>query len=137
MDFGERLQELRKEKGISREELARALQVSYSAIAKYETNVRKPDQETLKKIADFFDVTVDYLLGRSNHRQLTRKDERDIEKIIEETRQRIENTEGLMLDGEILSQEDVDAIISAMRVGLEMAKLRNKEKYGRKKKKKK
>ncbi|MCF6095633.1 helix-turn-helix domain-containing protein [Thermovorax subterraneus] len=63
MDFGERLQELRKEKGISRKELARALQLSYSAIAKYETNVRKPDQETLKKIADYFDVTVDYLLA--------------------------------------------------------------------------
>lgn len=132
MEFGERLQALRKEKGVSREELAQALQLSYSAIAKYETNIRKPDQETLKKIADYFDVTVDYLLGRSNHRKLTRKDERDIEKIIEETRQKIENTEGLMLDGNILDQEDIEAIINAMRVGLEMAKLRNKEKYGKK-----
>lgn len=48
-------------------------------------------------------------------------------------RQRIENTEGLMLDGKILNPEDIEAIINAVRVGLEMAKLRNKEKYGRKK----
>lgn len=134
MEFGERLQELRKQKKITRDELAKALKLSYSAIAKYETNVRKPDQDTLKKIADFFDVTVDYLLGRSNHRKLTKKDEKDIEKIIEETKQKIENTEGLMLDGEILGPEDIDSIINAMRVGLEMAKIKNKEKYGRKKK---
>ncbi|MCF6095634.1 hypothetical protein L1766_01220 [Thermovorax subterraneus] len=44
-------------------------------------------------------------------------------------RQRIENTEGLMLDGKILNPEDIEAIINAVRVGLEMAKLRNKEKY--------
>lgn len=133
MEFGERLQELRKQKKITRDELAKALKLSYSAIAKYETNVRKPDQDTLKKIADFFDVTVDYLLGRSNHRKLTKKDEKDISKIIEETKQKIENTEGLMLDGEILGPEDIESIINAMRVGLEMAKIKNKEKYGRKK----
>ncbi|TYP56803.1 helix-turn-helix domain-containing protein [Thermosediminibacter litoriperuensis] len=133
--IGERIKSLREERKITQQELAQYLGVSQKTISNYEKGERSPDPETLKKIADYFDVTVDYLLGRSNHRQLTRKDERDIEKIIEETRQRIENTEGLMLDGEILSQEDVDAIINAMRVGLEMAKLRNKEKYGRKKKK--
>nr|PZN02741.1 MAG: XRE family transcriptional regulator [Bacillota bacterium] len=135
MMIGERIKSLREERKITQQELARYLGVSQKTISNYENGERSPDPDTLRKIADYFDVTVDYLLGRSNHRQLTRKDERDIEKIIEETRQRIENTEGLMLDGEILCQEDVDAIISAMRVGLEMAKLRNKEKYGRKKKK--
>lgn len=136
MMIGERIKSLREERKITQQELARYLGVSQKTISNYENGERSPDPNTLRKIADYFDVTVDYLLGRSNHRQLTRKDERDIEKIIEETRQRIENTEGLMLDGEILSQEDVDAIINAMRVGLEMAKLRNKEKYGRKKDKK-
>lgn len=133
--IGERIKSLREERKITQQELARYLGVSQKTISNYENGERSPDPDTLRKIADYFDVTVDYLLGRSNHRRLTRKDERDIEKIIEETRQRIENTEGLMLDGEILSQEDVDTIINAMRVGLEMAKIRNKEKYGRKKKK--
>jgi transcriptional regulator with XRE-family HTH domain len=136
MMIGERIKSLREERKITQQELARYLGVSQKTISNYENGERSPDPDTLRKIADYFDVTVDYLLGRSNHRKLTRRDERDIEKIIEETRQRIENTEGLMLDGEILSQEDVDAIINAMRVGLEMAKLRNKEKYGRKKDKK-
>lgn len=130
----ERIKSLREERKITQQELAQYLGVTQKTISNYEKGERSPDPETLKKIADYFDVTVDYLLGRSNHRKLTRRDERDIEKIIEETRQRIENTEGLMLDGEILSQDDVDTIINAMRVGLEMAKVRNKEKYGRKKK---
>jgi len=135
MMIGERIKSLREEKKITQQELAQYLGVSQKTISNYEKEERSPDPETLRKIADYFDVTVDYLLGRSNNRKLTRRDERDIEKIIEETRQRIENTEGLMLDGKILNPEDIEAIIDAMRVGLEMAKLRNKEKYGRKKKK--
>lgn len=133
MGIGEKIARLRKEKGITQDEMAKHLDISRGALSMYEINKREPDTVTLKKIADYFDVTVDYLLGRSNHRKLTKKDEKDIEKIIEETKQKIENTEGLMLDGEILNQEDIDYIINAMRVGLEMAKIKNKEKYGRKK----
>ncbi|MDN5302396.1 MAG: hypothetical protein PWQ60_1910 [Thermoanaerobacteraceae bacterium] len=133
MGIGEKIARLRKEKGITQDEMAKHLDISRGALSMYEINKREPDTVTLKKIADYFDVTVDYLLGRSNHRKLTKKDEKDIEKIIEETKQKIENTEGLMLDGEILGPEDIDSIINAMRVGLEMAKIKNKEKYGRKK----
>lgn len=66
MIFGERLKQIRKENNLTREELANKLNVSYSTIAKYETNVRFPDQEMLSNIADLFNVTTDYLLGRSN-----------------------------------------------------------------------
>ncbi|QZY56675.1 helix-turn-helix domain-containing protein [Crassaminicella profunda] len=65
MDFGERLKTIREEKKITREELANKLNISYSAVSKYETNVRFPDKETLKKITNFLDVSVDYLLGRT------------------------------------------------------------------------
>lgn len=73
MDFGERLKALREEKDLTRAALANKLIVSYSAVSKYETNVRFPDKETLINLADFFDVSVDYLLGRSNIRETAEK----------------------------------------------------------------
>ena len=70
MEFGDRLKFLREEIKLNREELAEKLKISYSAVSKYETNIRFPDKETLHKIADFFDVSVDYLLCRTNIRKL-------------------------------------------------------------------
>lgn len=66
MDFGSRLIELRDELNLTREELADKLNITYSALSKYETNKRFPDKETLGEIADFFNVSVDYLLCRTN-----------------------------------------------------------------------
>ncbi len=66
MDFGQRLKHIREGNKLTREDLASKLNISYSAISKYETNVRFPDPEMLGKIADLFNVTTDYLLGRSN-----------------------------------------------------------------------
>ena len=68
MDFGKRLIELREELNLTREDLANKLNITYAALAKYETNKRFPDKDTLSKIADFFNVSVDYLLCRTNIR---------------------------------------------------------------------
>lgn len=59
-----RLKELRKTKDITQEELAKQLQLSPSAIGMYETGRREPDFETLQRIADYFHVSTDYILGR-------------------------------------------------------------------------
>ena len=58
-----RLKELREEKGITQKELGEILRISPSAIGMYETSRREPDYGTLKRIAHFFDVSIDYLLG--------------------------------------------------------------------------
>lgn len=60
-----RIAELRKEKGLSQATLAKALGVDCSTIAKYETGDRLPDVVMLGKLADFFEVSTDYLLGRA------------------------------------------------------------------------
>lgn len=62
--FAERLLELRKEKSISQATLAKQLQVSYAVICYWETDRSEPTAPNLVKIADFFNVSVDYLLGR-------------------------------------------------------------------------
>lgn len=65
-DFGKRLAELRKKRGYSQVTFAAAIKVSKSTVGMWETGDREPDNETLQKLADFFDVSVDYLLGRTD-----------------------------------------------------------------------
>ncbi|MDE6676740.1 MAG: helix-turn-helix domain-containing protein [Clostridia bacterium] len=64
--FNDRLKELRKEKGLSQTELAKELEVSQRSVSSWETGFREPDFETLEKIAKYFNVTSDYLLGLSD-----------------------------------------------------------------------
>jgi len=61
-----RLAELRKDAGLTQEELAHRLGMSRSSLANYETGQREPDFEATKAIAQFFEVSVDYLLGQSD-----------------------------------------------------------------------
>ena len=58
------LQQLRKAKGLTQEEIASILDVKLSTYQKYERDAISPPYDTLIKIADFYDVTTDYLLGR-------------------------------------------------------------------------
>jgi repressor LexA len=64
--FGERIQYLRAQKHISRNELALALGIKYAALSKYEKDERQPDYDTLAQIANYFDVSTDYLLGQTD-----------------------------------------------------------------------
>src|SRR6056297_1473529 len=66
MTFGTRLRYLRKEKDITQEELSKLVTVSRAAIGRYENDERTPDYTTLRSFADFFNVSTDYLLGRSD-----------------------------------------------------------------------
>lgn len=61
-----RLKELRLNKGVSQIEVARWLSVSRTSYTKYETGVYEPSIETLIKLAEFYGVTVDYIIGHSN-----------------------------------------------------------------------
>lgn len=65
--FHERLKKLRENENISREHLANSLGITYSALSKYETGKREPGLELLQKIASYFNVTTDYLLGSSDN----------------------------------------------------------------------
>lgn len=68
--FAERLKLLRKSKKLTQTELANILHLSHGAVAMWETNKRQPDNDTLSQLADYFGVSVDYLLGREE----TKKD---------------------------------------------------------------
>lgn len=63
------LLKLRKEKGVTQKDLAEYLQISRQAYANYEAGNRNPDFETLIKISEYFEVSVDYLLGKDSEPQ--------------------------------------------------------------------
>ena len=62
--FSERLKELRIEKGQDQRTVAKNIGLSQSAIAQWENNKRTPNADAIIVLADYFDVTTDYLLGR-------------------------------------------------------------------------
>ena len=67
--FSNILRQLRSEKNISTYKLADILHVSRASISNYETGRRTPDYELLVEIANFFNVSIDYLLGRTSDRR--------------------------------------------------------------------
>ena len=119
--YGKRIKKLRLEEGFKQKDLAEKLGISASSVGMYEREERQPDAETLKTIADFFDVSVDYILGNSNkrdHKHLTAKDKRDISRTLDELADQIEVT-----------KEDAELLIDAIELALKRIKKKNKEKY--------
>ncbi len=80
MEFNEKLQELRKQTGITQEELAQSLYVSRTAISKWESGRGYPSIDSLKTIARFFGVTVDELLSGDEWLTIAEEDTKQKEK---------------------------------------------------------
>lgn len=205
-DSMNRIHDLRISRGLSMRQAADALDLPYTTYVNYEKGTREPNSETLIKIANFFDVSIDYLIGRikdtnidlangihirissaldemdkgkagydphSSHivyqteevlifvdndasvtekqiseiinsyrveppntqkkPALTEKDQRDIAKDLEAMMAQLDGSGDLMFDGNPISDEARASIRSALQVGLEIAKVKNKERFTPKK----
>ncbi|RNC98263.1 helix-turn-helix domain-containing protein [Lysinibacillus halotolerans] len=73
--FGKKLKALRTSKKISQKEFGKLFGVAESTIGMYERDERRPDFELLNKFADYFKVSTDYLLGRTDTKESTTKDD--------------------------------------------------------------
>ena len=82
MEFHEKLQELRKQKGLTQEELAESLYVSRTAISKWESGRGYPNIDSLKAIAKFFSVTIDELLSGEEVIAIAEEDQKQKESIL-------------------------------------------------------
>ena len=71
-NFSERIKELRKEKGLSQEDVGSIIGVKKYAIYSYEKGRACPDMKGLFALADYFDVSMDYLAGRTDVREVNR-----------------------------------------------------------------
>ena len=77
--FGQRLRRARKSKDITLQELADKLNTNKSTLSRYENNKREPKLDLIKDLADYLNVSVDYLLGRSN----VKRSENEIKQALE------------------------------------------------------
>ncbi len=71
-DFVFRLKELRKSRGITQIRLSIDLNMTQNTISRYENEVHQADYKTLALFADYFDVSIDYLLGRTDNPKTNR-----------------------------------------------------------------
>ena len=98
--LSERLTHLRKNKGLTLRELSDELgEIKEATISRYEHGRREPKLDTLLKIADYFDCSVDYLLGRKNYR--------NIEEVIEKP-EKINEIEMMYNIYSKLKKQDID-----------------------------
>lgn len=116
-------------------QLGEVLDLAESTISQYENGRRQPDNETLLRLGEYFGVTVGYLLGVEEQKTpvLNDKDERDIAKTLETLMTRLDSSGDLMFDGDPISDEARESIRSAMQLGLQAAKIKNKERFTPKK----
>ncbi|MCI6468171.1 MAG: helix-turn-helix domain-containing protein [Faecalicatena sp.] len=127
--------------GVTAYKVSKETGVSQSTLSDWKLGKITPKSDTLKKLADYFGVTIDYLMtGKEDEKKethtLTKRDEKEINNILSNTEQLLQQ-EGLMFDGDPASPEAIESILSAMKIGMEMAKQKNKEKYTPKKYRKK
>ncbi|MBK5506681.1 MULTISPECIES: helix-turn-helix domain-containing protein [Bacillus] len=136
--LGKKISELRKKQKLSQYELADRLGFSRGKLANYEQGQREPDYDTLKKIADFFEVSTDYLLDRTqtkemvsnNPSKLSIREERDIARDLEKTLEELENSdEALMFDGEPIDDHTKEMIRISLENSMRMAKQLAKQKF--------
>lgn len=122
-----RLRSLRLERGLTQEELGRAVGVGKTTISQYENGVRTPDAEMLDRLASFFDVSVDYLLERTdNPYASTSFWNRDTPPTDVELESFLESA-NIHFNGAPLNDEDKEDILTYLRVKWEREK-RKREK---------
>lgn len=116
MNIGSRLAFLRDQRGLTQEELATSLGISRAALSHYEKNRREPDTETLGKVADLFQVSIDYLVGRTNHAQTTLDaDVRQFSDALELSDDQMLEHFALTVDGRKLTPEEARRFIAFVR----------------------
>lgn len=107
--LGIRIKSLRKEHKLSQENLAKMLNVSQSTIAYYENEQKQPGYDTLTKLADIFDVSIDYLLGRTDVKYS--KMEQAIMEEKDLTPENLMEKYNLLIDGKPATKEEVKEVV--------------------------
>lgn len=135
--FKDMLKYLRSREHLSQSELAEKLGVSKSTISMYEVGKREPDFETLETIADFFNVDMNFLLGKQdtelNEPIFSPRDERDIAKKLADTLNQLDANDGLMFDGEVLDEKTKELLRISLENSLRIGKANAKKTYTPKK----
>lgn len=136
-EFSNRLTDLREEKGWSKTYVAKYIGLkSMQTYANWEYGRTEPDFEMVTKLAELFNVTTDYLLGRTPTPQFTRRDERDVQKTLEEMFNGLSDKNALsyMKNGDQeIDEEDAELLRASLENAIRMSKILAKKKFTPKK----
>ena len=114
MKIHNRIKELRKLNNLTQKELAAKIDLNYSVLRRIETGERPIRDDELFKIANYFKVTIDYLLGNSSKSATIESDNQDISLIMTNLKEKLKNYEGVMFDGEILDETTAKLLLEAL-----------------------
>ena len=134
MSIKSRVQQLAASRHETIAEIERSLNMGNGTITKWDK--RSPSSEALAKVADHFNVTTDYLLGRTDTPQFTRRDERDVQKILTDMTQGLSNDSALAYmknGGEEIDEEDAELLKASLENVIRQSKLIAKRKFTPKK----
>lgn len=132
MTLKDRVKELAQQKGISLPALESELGFGNSTIVKWDKST--PNAEKLNAVAQYFGVSMDYLLNGAEDDSLSQKDERDIARRLEATLADLENSqEALMFSGEPLDDETRELLKASLENSIRIAKINAKQKFTPKK----
>ncbi|WP_404988408.1 helix-turn-helix domain-containing protein [Clostridium culturomicium] len=130
--LSDRLKSLRDEREIMQKEVAAYLNISTSAYGFYEQDKRTPTPEVLSKLADFYNVSVDYLLGITNVKNAYLSSNNITKKDIKDHNTFMEDAKALFMNDDV-AEEDLEKIYRDISELYWEAKEINKKKYGKKK----
>ncbi|MGN7358728.1 helix-turn-helix domain-containing protein [Paenibacillus sp. SAF-054] len=117
MNQDNRIAELRDQRGWTQEELAQSIGITRAALSHYEKNRRKPDFEILTKLADKFEVSIDYLIGRTNQAKVVMdQGVRDFVDQLELSDEDLLERFNLTVDGRSLTEEEARRFIAFVRM---------------------
>lgn len=136
--------QLMEEKGVTAYRVAKDTGITQATLSRWKTGKVSPSIETLQVLAEYFGVTIDYLMGNTQVSEqtppetqkaptLNKKDERDIARRLEETLNLLESSDALMFDGEPLDQESMDLLKTSLQNQYTLAKQIAKKKFTPKK----
>mgnify|MGYP004566676865 FL=1 len=134
MTLVEKIRALARQRDLSLPQLEQELGLGNGTISRWRSS--SPNTEKLQKIADYFQVSMDYLLGREQY--LTQKDEKDIAKDLDNIMEKLTSGEDgpASYNGEEISPEAAELFRDELEIALKRLKIINKEKYTPKKYKK-
>ena len=136
--------QLCKQHGVTPYKVSKETGVSQPTLSEWKKGTYTPKQDKLQKIADYFGVTLDYLMGNTHADEqtppetqkaptLNKKDERDIARRLEETLHLLESSDALMFDGEPLDEESMELLKVSLQNQYTLAKQIAKQKFTTKK----
>lgn len=126
--FSTRLKALRKEKGRTQQNLADLLNVRRSTYGEYERGKILPPMDKMKVLADYFDVTVDYLIVGNQKQETEIAQEIDVSANLKRALKHLKNDKNLIFEGKELDKESREILISSLENGLKMAHIIKKNK---------